>query len=62
MAQATKTIATYPGRGSLVGRNRTRDLKEGAVGALLIAAAAGSMLTTFGIILSLFGETLVFFR
>lgn len=51
----------YPGRGNL-GRNRGRDVKERVIQGLLFAAALISVLTTIGIILSLFSETWDFFQ
>lgn len=61
MAQATRTADAYPARGAL-GRDRARDTREALVRAVLTGAAAVSVLTTFGIIASLAGETINFFR
>ena len=44
-----------------LGRNRTRDLKEGAINALLFACAGFSTLVTAGIVLVLLSETIGFF-
>jgi phosphate transport system permease protein len=52
----------YPPRGSILARNRARDLREGFVRVLLLLAAAVSVMTTLGILLSLSRETLEFFR
>lgn len=41
---------------------RSRQLKEGAIAAVMLVAATVGALTTAGIILSLFGETVAFFR
>ncbi|GIW13642.1 MAG: phosphate transport system permease protein [Tepidiforma sp.] len=51
----------FPSRGGL-GRKRGRRLKEGAIAGLFFAAATVGALTTAGIILSLIGETIAFFR
>lgn len=65
MAQEVITAQNYPGRfpgrGNL-GRNRARDIKERVIQGLLFAAALISILTTVGIILSLFSETWDFFQ
>lgn len=53
--------AAYPPRTSLRG-SRSRDLREGLIAGLLFLAAVVGVLTTLGIILSLLGETLAFFR
>ncbi len=45
-----------------LGYKRSRQLKEGAVAAVMFLAAAIGALTTAGIILSLIGETIAFFR
>lgn len=49
-------------RPAALGRNRARDLREGTVQAVLFTAAAISVLVTVGILLSLSGETIRFFR
>jgi phosphate transport system permease protein len=51
----------YPGRRTL-GRNSTRDAREAIIRALLFGAAAISLLTTAGIVISLFAEALQFFQ
>ena len=51
----------YPARSTL-GRNRRRDLVERTVQGALLLAALVSILTTFGILASLVGETIGFFR
>ena len=61
MAQHGDVLAQYPQRGTLA-RNRARDLQERAIHGLLLAAAAVSILTTLGILVSLASETLLFFR
>jgi phosphate transport system permease protein len=45
-----------------LGRKRGRDIKERAIQILMFAAASISVLTTIGIVLSLLGETIAFFR
>ncbi|MDW8047636.1 MAG: phosphate ABC transporter permease subunit PstC, partial [Chloroflexota bacterium] len=45
-----------------LGFKRARQLKEGAIAAVMFLAAAVGALTTAGIILALFGETVAFFR
>jgi len=65
MAQDAPTLGNYPGgypgRKTLE-RNRARDLREKTIRNLLFLAAAISVVTTLGIILSLAGETLDFFQ
>lgn len=61
MAQSTDVLNQYPKRGTL-SRNRSRDVSETLVHIVLFVAAAVSILTTIGIILSLIGETIAFFR
>jgi phosphate transport system permease protein len=51
---------SYPKRGTL-GRNRRRDIQEGAIKGVLLLAAAIGVLTTFGIILALAADTVRFF-
>lgn len=51
----------YPSRVSL-GHKRSRQLKEGAIAGLFFVAATIGAFTTAGIILSLAGETIAFFR
>lgn len=45
-----------------LGRSRARDIKERSIQILMFLAAAISVLTTLGIILSLLSETIAFFR
>lgn len=52
----------YPQRSRGLGRKRTRALRETTVAALLALAAAVSILTTAGVIASLAGETISFFK
>lgn len=61
MAQPSITLGRYPERKTL-GRNRARDARERVISTVLLAAAAVSVLTTFGIVLSLAGETISFFQ
>ncbi len=61
MIQQTTKLRSYPKRGTL-SRNRARDLRERLVQILLLAAASLSVLTTVGILASLAGETILFFR
>lgn len=61
MAQTPNILDRYPKRATL-SRNRTRDISESIVHAILFAAAAVSILTTLGILASLLGETIAFFR
>jgi phosphate transport system permease protein len=51
----------YPGRNSLA-RNATRDAREAIVRGLLFGAAAISLLTTAGIVVTLFAEAIQFFQ
>lgn len=51
----------YPQRGTL-GRNAARDLRERVIHGVLMAAAAVSILTTIGILVSLTSEAVAFFR
>lgn len=51
----------YPSRVSL-GRKRGRQLREGSIAAVFFLAATVGAFTTAGIILSLIGETIAFFR
>jgi phosphate transport system permease protein len=61
MAQYVNIGDNYPKRTTL-SRNATRDASEQIIQGLLLAASAVSVLTTIGIILSLIGETIGFFR
>jgi phosphate transport system permease protein len=65
MAQQAKGQKLFPGRFPTrdgLGRNRVRDARESVVRALLLTAAAISLLTTVGIILALFTEAFQFFQ
>jgi phosphate transport system permease protein len=53
---------TSPFTPEQLGYKRSRQLKEGAVAAVMFLAAAVGAITTAGIILSLIGETIAFFR
>lgn len=67
MAQLTQPASNaslkeaYPNRGTLA-RKATRDVNERIIHGLLLAAAVVSVLTTIGIVISLLGETIAFFR
>ena len=61
MIQQTTKLQPYPKRGTL-SRNRARDARERLVQLILLAAASLSVLTTVGILASLAGETILFFR
>lgn len=53
---------TSPFTPEQLGYKRSRQLKEGAVAAVMFLAAAVGAITTAGIILSLIGETIAFYR
>ena len=61
MIEQTTKLRYYPKGGTLAG-NRARDLRERLVQVILLAAASLSVLTTLGILASLAGETILFFR
>lgn len=61
MAIDTNIGDHYPQRGTL-GRNPARDLRERLIHGVLMAAAAVSILTTLGILVSLTSEAIAFFR
>lgn len=60
LSQTPNILENYPKRGAL-SRNRVRDSQERVVQAILMAAAAVSIVTTIGILISLTGETISFF-
>ncbi len=61
MASTQRIADGYPQRGNM-GRNTARDIRERAIHLILLAAAAVSIFTTIGILFSLLGETISFFR
>ena len=65
MVQETATAHQYPGKfpaRTTLGRNAARDTRENLVRALMFVAAAISVLTTLGIVLSLFVDAFGFFQ
>jgi phosphate transport system permease protein len=65
MAQAIGSLeleGAYPPRLQDLRGNRARHFREGLVRVMLMAAAAVSILTTIGILISLIGETILFFQ
>jgi phosphate transport system permease protein len=62
LQQSLNLANAYPGRDATLAKNRRRELVERAVQLTLLAAASVSILTTFGILVSLLGEAIGFFR
>ena len=61
MAEDVSPFSHYPPRNDMSSRT-SRRLKEEAIRIALLATATLSIVTTIGILLSLTGETLLFFR
>lgn len=61
MQQTTGSVGGYPERGTL-SRNVRREATENVIYGVLLIAAAISIVTTIGILISLLGETFAFFR
>ena len=61
MAEDVSPFSHYPSRNDM-SKRASRNLKEEAIRYALLATATLSIVTTFGILLSLTGETLLFFR
>ncbi len=63
MAQHALSIAdSYPQRDATLAKNPRREFVERTIQSILFAATFVSILTTFGILVSLLGETIAFFR
>lgn len=62
MATSPRASADFYPKRRTIGRNRARDLREGAIRGVLLLAALIGVLTTAGILVALAADTLRFFR